>query len=319
MPVIGFEKYGIKSISPTMIANWDAAPATLILKRVFGVTFQPNAKMWRGDAVEAGLASLLRDGNLQGAINLAQETFLDRSMGEISEETEKESALIAPMLERLAEYIGEVSPSEVMASQLAVEGWFDGISAPFYGKMDFVFSDKCIWELKTTERAPSRLETATLSHRWQAAVYAELRQAPVTLIYVTAKKVVPLEVQPGDESLKTLLQTAKAMDRMLDAHGEGLDLLSSLPLSAGSLYWDEETIQAYDQAIEGLLPPLKGTGTEALLARGVITFGKHAGKHISDVPDTYLNWLLNPKLSDGSTYDVPEALQKAIKTHREVA
>lgn len=319
MSVIGFEKYGIKSVSPTMIANWDAAPATLILKRVFGVKFQPNAKMWRGDAVEAGLAVLLRTGDLANAVALAQETFLDRSMGEVSEETEKEAALIEPMLERLSEYVSEVSPPQVMASQLAVEGWFDGISAPFYGKMDFVFLDKTIWELKTTERAPSKLETATLSHRWQAAVYAEFRQAPVTLLYVTAKKVVPLTVLPGDESLKSLKQSAKAMDRMLNAHDEGLDLLASLPLAAGSFYWDDEMISAYEQAIEGTLPPLKGTGTEALLARGVITFGKHAGKHISDVPDTYLNWLLNPKLSDGGTYDVPEALQEAIKAYREAA
>jgi len=320
---VAFESYGVKSIAPTMLANWDAAPATLILKRVFGVPFRPNAKMWRGDAVEVAMAALIRNPNeidevaIAAAVSLALETFEHRSMGEINEETEKEAALISPMIEQIAEYISDNVSEAPAATQLKVEGWLSDISIPFMGKVDFSFFDKSLIELKTTVRAPSRLETASLSHRWQAAIYAEIRQAPVTLLYITPKKHAAFEVSPGDESLKTALQTARAMERMFLAHDEGLDLLSSLPVVAGSFYWDEEMTEAYERALSGELPPLKGTGTEALLEQGILTFGKHAGKHISELPDKYLDWLLNPKLSDGGTYEVPEAIQEAIRSSRE--
>lgn len=317
--VMGFEKYGIKSLSPTMISTWDTAPATLILRRVFGVKFESNAKMWRGDAVEGGVRHLLSGSTLRVAQDFAQGVFMDRSQGETDEDIDAEKAKIEPMLEQADELIRVSKPGPVLASQLSVEGWFDDLSAPFWGKMDFVFENGRIWELKTTDRIPSKIESASLSHRWQAAVYAELRKAPVILTYISAKKYNTFEVLPGDPSLKSLLHTARAMDRMLNSHDEGLDLLASLPLNADSFYWDDAMISAYEEAISGRLPALKGTGTEALNAKGVITFGKHAGRHISDVPQEYLNWLLNPQLSDGSTFEVPEALQDAIRKFNEAA
>ncbi len=311
--IIGFQKYGIKSLSPTMVAAWDNAPATLILRRVFGVKMESNAKMWRGDGVEAGMQSLLYGSEIDAAISKAIDIFDERSMGEIDEDIQAERDKIDPMVRQAKIVVDEVSPGNITASQLAVEGWFDGISAPFWGKMDFTFEDGAIWELKTTDRAPSKIENATLSHRWQAAVYAEFRKAPVRLIYITAKKYTSFVVDPEDESLKSLKQTARAMDRMLNFHDEGQDLLASLPLNAGSFYWDEAMTEAYDQAIAGEIPPLKGTGTEALAASGVVTFGKHAGKHIRDLPPGYLKWLLDPRLSSGDVFEVPEALQEAIR------
>ncbi len=316
--VMGFEKYGIKSLSPTMISTWDTAPATLILRRVFGVKFESNAKMWRGDAVEAGVDRLLGGVDMDLAKSFAEGVFLDRSQGEVSDEIDAEFSKIGPTLEQGLAVIDDLSPGQVLASQLAVDGWFDGISAPFWGKMDFVFEDGPIWELKTTDRIPSKIESVSLSHRWQAAVYATFRKTPVTLIYISAKKYNTFTVEPDDPCLKSLQHTARAMDRMLDSHDEGLDLLASLPLNADSFYWDEGMLEAYEGAICGELPPLKGTGTEALHEKGVITFGKHAGMHITDVPDSYLDWLLDPKLSNGDVFEVPEALQNAIRHMREV-
>lgn len=315
----GFQKYGIERLTPTMISNWDNAPATLILRRVFGIKGKANAKMWRGDGVEAGAAHFMRFGDLEEATNVALSTFWDRAAGEVDEETEKEAAIIPGMVEQFADHTGNASYPPHPTSQLSIEHWFDGIPAPFFGKMDFVFDDGRSIELKTTERCPSKIESASLSHRWQAALYATARNAPVILLYVTPKKWAAFDVQPGDDCLKTLVQTTKAMNRLLASHDDGRDLLESLPLTADSFYWDDDLIAAYERAVEGEIPPLKGTGTDGLAAQGVVTFGKHAGKHISELPATYLNWLLNPTLSSGDVFDVPEPLQDAIRAMREDA
>lgn len=44
-----------------------------------------------------------------------------------------------------------------------------------------------------------------------------------------------------------------------------------------------------------------------------LTFGKHRGQEVSTVPETYLNWLVNPELRDGKRFDVPEAIQAEAK------
>jgi len=300
MQISGFDKYGIGRLSPTMISNWDNAPATLILRRVFGVKGESNANMWRGDAVEAGLADYLRHKDLRQAQQVADDAFLVRCDGVLDEEAEAARDLVAPMVEQASLMASEGGYGELMASQLQVEGRYDRITVPIAGKLDFAFMDGRNIELKTTTRCPSKIES-------------------VDLVYITAKKFAVFTVEPGDPILGKMLSTARAMERMLGAHDEGLDLLSSLPLAVDSFYWDDKLIEAYEAAIDGALPPLKGTGTEALLRSGVITFGKHAGKHISDVPPKYLDWLLNPKLSDGGSFDVPEALQDAIREMREVA
>lgn len=317
--ISGFDVYGIERLAPTMIANWDSAPATLILRRVFGVKGESNANMWRGDAVEAAMAEYLRYHDIEAAKTIADDAFLNRCDGVLDEAAERVREQIPGMVDQAKALCDSNAYGELMASQLGVEGRYEGITVPIYGKMDFAFMSGRNIELKTTTRCPSSIESASTSHRWQAAFYADARQQPVDLCYITPKKFAVFTVEPGDPILRGMLATAKALERMLGAHDEGLDLLASLPTNVDSFYWDDPLIEAYQRAIDGDLPPLKGTGTEALLRSGVITFGKHAGKHISDVPDTYLNWLLNPQLSDGGTYDVPEPLVEAIKEYKEVA
>ena len=319
MALSGFTKYDINSISPTMIAQWDSAPATLLLRRVFGIKGAPNANMWRGDAVETGVEVLARGGSLEAAIEQAKDTFLHRCEGVLDEDSEAALALLPGMVEQGAEALAEGNYGEILGSQLVVEKSFNEVGVPGWGKMDFAFFGGRNIELKTTTRCPSKVESASTSHRWQAAFYAEARQEPVDLVYLTAKKHAVFTVHPGDPILASMLRTAAAMERMLASHDEGGDLIASLPSAVDSFYWDDDLIQAYTGALSGDLPPLKGTGTEALHLKGIITFGKHAGRHISDVPPKYLEWLLNPRLSDGTKFDVPADLQTAIQNHQKEA
>jgi hypothetical protein len=318
----GFERYNIKYLSPTMISQWDQAPATLVLKRVFGLRGKATANMWRGEAVEAGLQFWFynrdKPDNVVNAKNLAVETFWDRAAGEVNEETEKAAELVPDMVEQAIIAAGEFK-SPIMAAQLRVDHYFDGLDTPFTGNMDFVLEDKSIIELKSTTRCPSSIETCSLSHKWQAATYATARIAPAHLLYVTAKKSAVYTVEPNDKCLITMIQTAKAMDRCLSTHENGVSLLKSLPLNVDSFYWDEEVKDAYDLAVNGNLKALTGPGTESLSKQGYVTFGKHAGKHVSDLPSSYCDWLLNPRLSNGEKFDVPEELQDAIKEMRLVA
>lgn len=318
-----FERYNIRFLSPTMIAQWNQAPATLVLRRIFGVKGKANANMWRGDAVEAGLQYYLgrRSADKEAEANaktLAVETFWQRADGEVTEETEAAVALVAPMVEQAILATANCTAT-LMGSQFGIEHFLDGVSAAFTGRMDFLFDDKSIIELKATTRCPPSLETVSISHRWQAAFYAAARRQPVKLLYVTAKKHQAFDVMPDDESLHTLTRSAASLERALERAADGVSLLKTLPMNVGSFYWDEENLDAYEKAIEGDLPALSGPGTESLAAQGIITFGKHAGKSIKEVPDSYLNWLLNPKLSDGGEFDVPEELQDAIHKMREAA
>ena len=316
-----FDRFNIRTVSPTMLAQWDTAPATLILKRVYGHKTKANANMWRGDAVEAGLQLYLHNRGkadaLSDAKRHAQEIFWHRADGEVTEETETEAARLPGMVEQGAAFADSL-PHRLMASQLAAEGFIDGINAPFYGKMDFVFDDKTIIELKATTRCPSKIESVSLSHKWQAATYATLRNHPVTLLYVTQKKFQTFDILPGDPCLTSMRQAAASLETALRTCEDGDTLLRSLSPNADSFYWDKETIEAYQKALDGDLKPLVGPGTEDLAAKGYVTFGKHAGKHIEELPASYLDWLLNPCLSDGGTYDVPEQLQSAIRDLREV-
>lgn len=316
-----FERFNIKSLSPTMIAQWDAAPATLVLRRLYGVKGKANPNMWRGDAVEAGLNFWLHNRNrpdaLANAKMLATDTFWQRSAGEASEEAEEAVAHVSPMLEQAVVAVND--KTTVMGTQFGVESFLDDLDIPIYGKIDFLFEDKSIVELKTTTRCPSSLDNVSISHQWQAAFYAKARGVPIRLLYVTPKKWAAFEVEPDDISLLTMRRAALSLQRALAKAEDGESLIRSLPLNVESFYWDADVMQAYEDALEGRLKLLVGPGTENLAAQGYVTFGKHSGKHISELPTPYLDWLLNPKLSDGGTFDVPRELQAAIFDMREAA
>jgi len=318
-----FEKFNIKSLSPTMIAQWDAAPATLILRRLYGIKGKANAKMWRGDAVEAGLNFWLhnktREDSMANAKTRAIDTFWQRASGEISDEIEEVAKLIPAMVEQAIIALSHKT-SPVAATQLGVETFLDDVDVPVYGKMDFVFEDRSIVELKNTTRCPSKIESVSISHRWQTAIYAKARGVPVELIYVTDKKSIAFEILPDDPCLKTMRRSALSLQKALASAVDGEGLLRSVPLNVESFYWDdEEVMQAYEDALEGRLKLLVGPGTESLAAQGYVTFGKHSGKHISELPTSYLDWLMNPKLSEGGAFDVPVELQIAISDLREAA
>lgn len=318
----GFERFNIKYLSPTMIAQWDSAPATLVLRRVFGIKGKSNPNMWRGEAVEAGLQFWLhnkeRQDSLPNAKALAVDTFWQRAAGEVSEEAEAAVELVEPMVEQAVIACSDRS-SRVMGTQFAVDHFLDDVHAPFTGRMDFLFEDKSIIELKTTTRCPSSLESVSTVHRWQAGLYAAARNQPVTLCYVTAKKFAMFDVMPDDPHMVSMRQSALALQRAMEKCEDGGQLLRSLPLNVESFYWDDEMREAYADALDGKLKALVGPGTENLASQGYVTFGKHSGKHISELPASYLDWLMNPKLSDGGTYDVPTELQDAIADMREAA
>lgn len=317
-----FERFNIKSLSPTMIAQWDACPATLILRRLYGIKGKANAKMWRGDAVEAGLNFWLhnktRADSMANAKQLAMDTFWQRADGEISEEIEEVAKLVTAMVEQAILALSHKT-SPVAAVQLNTETYLDDLDVPVFGKMDFVFEDRSITELKNTTRCPSKIESVSISHKWQAALYAKARGVPVDLTYVTDKKSISFQVMPDDDCLKTMRRTALSLQKALASAVDGASLLRSVPLVVESFYWDEEVMQAYEDALDGKLKLLVGPGTESLAAQGYVTFGKHSGKHISELPASYLDWLMNPKLSEGGHFDVPAELQVAIGDMREAA
>src|SRR5690349_5059708 len=117
-----FSRHGIEHLSPSALNCWRASPGVWALRYLAKVRDDGNASMWRGSAVESGLAAMLRGTPLEKSCGLALRTFDLNSQGEITDELSVERDLITPMLEQCALW---QPPAALSATQLKVEYWFE--------------------------------------------------------------------------------------------------------------------------------------------------------------------------------------------------
>src|SRR5579864_5013383 len=96
-----FERHGIDHLSASSLNLWRASPGLWAARYLAGLS-EDGPAMWRGSAVEAGLARFLRGGDIGEAQHAAERTFELSTFGEISDEIDAERKLVAPMLERAA-------------------------------------------------------------------------------------------------------------------------------------------------------------------------------------------------------------------------
>ena len=73
-----FERRGINHLSPSSLNLWRASPGLWAARYLAGLS-EDGPAMWRGSAVEAGLARFLRSGDLAEAQIDAQRTSDHRS------------------------------------------------------------------------------------------------------------------------------------------------------------------------------------------------------------------------------------------------
>ena len=98
------------------------------------------------------------------ALAVALKKFEEITGGEISETIDAERARIHPMLKQLS---GWKRPGELLASQIKIECWLDGLSVPLIGYVDFSFDAKDV-DLKTAKAMPSKPKP---DHVRQVSIY----------------------------------------------------------------------------------------------------------------------------------------------------
>lgn len=224
-----FERFNISHLSASSLNLWRSAPGIWALRYVGGIKDGGNPAMWRGSAVENGLAALLHKQPLATAITASYRAFdLNAENAEQNDELTNERDLIAPMLEQCAKW---QAPSMLAATQLKIEHFFDPIPVPVIGYLDLAFDGIDI-DLKTTKALPS---APRADHVRQVSIYRAARGRAGGLLYVTAKKYAyyPVDDTMMDEALMELHAAALSLQNFLAKCETRDEILRSLPVD-----WD---------------------------------------------------------------------------------
>ena len=238
-----FERHNIKHLSPSALNLWANEPAMYVLKYLHGFRDDTGPAAKRGTAVEAGLDVFLlnRDVSPADCWKVAVENFRLNTGGVVDDEHEKECELIVPML---SQAIGALrNAPALLARQLSIETWIDGIPVPVIGFLDYVFEDGSILDLKTTARLPSAPRP---DHIRQVSIYAHARQAPVSLLYVTPAKHARYHASADQvaEGLAEVARIAKTLARVLSASSTAADVAEFVSPKFDSFYWNDSSINA---------------------------------------------------------------------------
>lgn len=224
-----FERFEIKHLSVSSLNLWRASPGVWALRYIARLKDDGNAAMWRGSAVENGLAAHLRGHD--NPCSIAHDAFDLNCQGEIADEITAERGLIEPMLDVCKLW---KPPAELNATQLRVEYFLDHIPIPLIGYLDFAFQDIDV-DLKTTKACPS---VPRPDHVRQVSLYRAARGRNGGLLYVTAKKYAYYDVDDDamERGLNDLQCDALSLYNFLSRCDSKQDALKSLPVDWESFY-----------------------------------------------------------------------------------
>lgn len=233
----GFQRFGIERLSPSSLNTWRNAPGLWALRYLGKFFDNAGPAAWRGTAVEKGLHSWLMRKDPEVALAVALAQFEEEAQGLADDETEKEHALIAPMLEIAIQQCGSLQ-SPYFGAQTRVEYNFSGVDVPVIGYIDFVLEDGSIFDLKTTKACPSEPKP---DHARQVALYMAGNNCPGSLLYVTAKRAAlyPLSDELRDASLESLRRDALSLQAFLNGQTDAKSAIRSLPMNDDDFRWSD--------------------------------------------------------------------------------
>jgi len=240
-----FARHGIRHLSPSSLNLWREQPGLWTLRYLNGFREDAGAAAWRGSAVEAGLEHFLRKRDLEAAELHAVASFEANAQGLADDETDAERQLLVPMLRRAVDAFCEAP--DLIATQLKVELFLDGVPVPVIGYADFVLEDGSIIDLKTTKQCPSAPKP---DHARQVALYSEARQAPASLLYVTAKRSERYPVEDTAPHIAAMRRDALALQWFLERHEDGQSALRSLPCNTDHFFWSDNAIRRLIEIVD---------------------------------------------------------------------
>jgi hypothetical protein len=234
-----FERHAIKHLSPSNLATYRQEPAYWVAKYLFGLKDEGGAKMWVGNAVEAGLKAWLHGTPEQDARQIAMQIFEQNAQGEVSNDCEAGRAEIGPMLSRAIEKVEKRWDSKPLC-QVACRYFVDGLEVPIIGYLDFAFDDGLILDLKTTRRMPSEPKP---DHAAQVAFYCKSRNGGTgQLLYATTKRseLYTLSPEQIDASFAELVSAARAVRNLLRLMPTKEDAASMFAPNYDHYFWSDK-------------------------------------------------------------------------------
>lgn len=232
-----FTRHGIEHLSPSSLNCWRAAPGIWTLRYLARIKDDGNPAMWRGSAVENGLAAFLRGASFDDCMSVAHQAFELNAQGEINEDISAERDLIAPMLQQCAKW---QPPSDLNATQLRVEHNFDGIPVPIIGYLDFAFEGIDV-DLKTTKAIPS---IPRPDHVRQVSLYREQRGRDGGILYVSGKRheFYPITDEMMEAALNELHADALSLMSFLSLCHSTRDAVRALPMDRDSFLFPKKPL-----------------------------------------------------------------------------
>lgn len=234
----GFEKHGIKHLSPSSINLWTNAPDVWVAQYLFGKRGPMSAAAMRGICTEDAVVAVLQGKNADGALDQALEKF-DQTFPIGNEKTTKERAMIQPCMELAVqelEQYGEPEFPEEGQEKISITAKTDDYEIPVIGYLDLVFPKHgVVIDLKTTGRCPSVMSA---EHQLQRAIYQKAKgNQIVKFLYVTPKKTNLLEDGDPSEILRRTKIQITRMERFLRS-GNARDVASVIPVNPNTFYWN---------------------------------------------------------------------------------
>ncbi len=221
---------GIRHYSPSNLNTYIQSPGIWARQYLAEQRDGGNPKMWRGNAVEIGFAAYLRTSNLEEAYDAAMRSYAlnVEAEGWPVDDAKAQLDLIEPMIGQCLLW---TPPSELNATQIKIEHWFDDVPVPVIGYVDLAFEGIDV-DLKTTEKCPSK---PPRNHVRQVSLYRAARQREGALLYVTSKRYAyyPVTDEMMATGLEELHDAARKVTKLLAAFDKKEDIIDVLPID-----WD---------------------------------------------------------------------------------
>lgn len=235
-----FQKHNIRHLSPSSLALYQAEPALWCGRYLLGWPNEVGPAAWVGTAVEDGLTAFLH--GEPDALERALQSFTRQSAGVIDDATAKGRSEIEPMLAQAMTALAAQKGCRPI-SQAKIEYFFDGVSVPIIGYIDYSSPAlNGILDLKTTRAMPSEPRPAHLA---QVGLYSLARKEPARLLYVTPKKWAFYPIEDAEAAVQPLRLAALAVQNMLDKADTGADAIGMFAADTSSFYWTDASRAAY--------------------------------------------------------------------------
>lgn len=238
----GFEKHGIKYLSPSQINTWIAQPAFWVATKLLGHRSVVGAAAHCGTAVEAGVSIGLFDpsASLEACVSEAQATYDKLMVFKPDPDKQKRRDMIEPMVGNALKGLRSLGRPQEPAEgkhQHKIEIEIEGVGVPFLGYLDFLYPDDgIIVDLKTTTRMPSTLSEP---HARQGAVYNEAHgNYAMKFAYATPSKFSIIPLEDGRTYINQVRDAAQRLERFLSLRDDAQSLADLVsPPDTQSFYW----------------------------------------------------------------------------------